>query len=194
MLIVTDHCHSLSFRSVIEEYDASMTISTPEHRPHTSSSRNSSSRSSSPNHSSSTVAFVQIDSIAYRSSLRLAQERVRLALKCNLVGFTNIRHFFYNLTHHELVQICHFDAHISSFSSGRISNISAKRDYDRMLSLHFLLDKLDTCATRAKCAKSRMSCSDGIHVAQMYAKSICKLVWPLCDNKSFQVSGRRFWR
>ncbi len=162
-----DHCHSLSFRPVIEEYDASITKSTPEYRRHTSSSRSSSSRSSSPNHSSSTVAFAQSDSSAYRGSLRLAQERVRLALKCNMVGFTKSFPIFFESNHHELFQICHFDAHISAFSSARISNISAKRDYDRMLSMQFLIEKMDTCVARAKCAESRMSCSDGIHVAQM---------------------------
>ena len=154
--------NSLSFRSVIEQYDLSISDSTPDSRQHTSPSRNSLSRSSSPHLTSSTFAA---DS---RSSLRIAHERVRLALKCNPVSVSfSISHIAFNLIQYKFLQICHFDAHISSFSSSRISNVSAKRDFDRMVSLHLLLDKMDLCAARANCAKSRMFCTDGAHVSRL---------------------------
>ena len=91
-VVAPNYHNSLSFRSVIEQYDLSISDSTPDSRQHTSPPRNSLSRSSSPHLTPSTFAA---DS---RSSLRIAHERVRLALKCNPVSFSfSISYSAFNL-------------------------------------------------------------------------------------------------
>jgi hypothetical protein len=79
--------------------------------------------------------------------------------------------------------MCHFDAHIATFSSSRNGTIAAKRDYDRMISWSLLLQKLDKVASRAK--RSETECKEssqaGVPVAQMYVckASFAQLISPI---------------
>ena len=66
------------------------------------------------------------------------------------------------------LQICHFDRHITVFSANRSSNISARRDYDRMISLQLLIQKIDHCAARSIRSSFLQSSENGALVTRMY--------------------------
>jgi hypothetical protein len=181
---------SLSFRSGIEEYERSITGSAgsiSESRPKSSMSLMSASRSVSPTQGTQHRS----SSIDDRHSIRLAHKRVLSALKCNLVNFYLL--FSFHILPILFFQICHFDAHISQFASNRIGNIAAKRDFDRMVSWHLLMQKLDKIATKATCSESKHASHTGTFVAQMYVYNIPHASLFLLNTKS-QFCRKCFWR
>jgi hypothetical protein len=83
------------------------------------------------------------------------------------------------------------------FSANRSSNISARRDYDRMISLQLLIQKIDHCAARSIRSSFFKSSENGALVARMYGIQYMLLNFNPLSQHSWKCFRRRnlpFWK